>query len=104
MDFIVVLVTAPDEERAAKMAETLVEERFAACINIVRDIRSIYSWEGKIEDEREVLMVIKTKKGLFEPLKKRIQEMHPYSVPEIIALPILMGSPDYLRWLGDVTI
>jgi len=104
MDFIVVLVTAPDEDGAAKMAETLVEERFAACINIVRDIRSIYSWEGKIEDEREVLMVIKTKKELFEPLKKRIQEMHPYSVPEIIALPILVGSPDYLRWLGDVTI
>jgi periplasmic divalent cation tolerance protein len=104
MDFIVVLVTAPDEDGAAKMAETLVEERFAACINIVRDIRSIYSWEGKIEDEREVLMVIKTKKELFEPLKKRIQEMHPYSVPEIIALPILVGSPDYLRWLGDVTV
>lgn len=104
MDFIVVLVTAPDEDGAAKMAETLVEERFAACVNIIRDIRSIYSWEGKIEDDREVLMVIKTKKDLFEPLKKRIQEMHPYSVPEIIALPILAGSPDYLRWLGDVTI
>ncbi len=104
MDFIVVLVTAPDEDGAAKMAETLVEERFAACVNIIRDIRSIYSWEGKIEDDREVLMVIKTKKDLFEPLKKRIQEMHPYSVPEIIALPILAGSPDYLRWLGDVTL
>ncbi len=104
MDFIVVLVTAPDEDGAAKMAETLVEERFAACVNIIRDIRSIYNWEGKIEDEREVMMVIKTKKELFEPLKKRIQEMHPYSVPEIIALPIIEGSPDYLRWLADVTI
>lgn len=104
MDFVTVIVTAPDEDTARKIALSLVEERFAGCVNIIKGVRSIYSWEGRIEDDTEVMMVIKTKKRLFEQLSNRITELHPYSVPEIIALPILQGSSDYLRWLDEVTL
>ncbi len=104
MDFITVIVTAPDEDTAKNIALSLVEERFAGCVNIIKGVRSIYSWEGRIEDDTEVMMVIKTKKRLFEQLSSRIAELHPYSVPEIIALPILQGSSDYLKWLDEVTL
>ena len=94
-------ITVSNEEEAAKIARTLVEARLAACVNIVRGIRSIYSWQGKIEDEPEVLMMAKTQKGLFDSLSKKVKELHSYSVPEIIALPIVEGSAEYLKWLGD---
>jgi periplasmic divalent cation tolerance protein len=101
MDFIVVYVTAPQEELASKIAKTLVEQRLAACVNIVRNIRSIYHWEGKIEDDQEVLMIIKTTKGCIEDLIRVVKAHHSYTVPEIIALPIIEGSKDYLDWLRD---
>jgi len=103
MDHIIVYVTAPSEEEGARIAKILVEERLAACVNIIKEIRSIYRWEGKIEDDREVLLIIKTRRGLFSNLSKRVKELHSYSVPEIIALPIVEGSKDYIRWLSDVT-
>lgn len=103
MEAIVVYITAPNEEEAAKIAKTIVEERVAGCVNIVKGIRSIYSWQGKIEDDAEVLMIVKTQRHLFEPLKKRVKELHSYTVPEIIALPIIEGSEDYLNWLKEVT-
>ncbi|MCC6347656.1 MAG: divalent-cation tolerance protein CutA [Nitrospirales bacterium] len=103
MEALVVYITAPDEEEAAKIARTLVEERLAACVNIVRGIRSLYRWEGKIEDDSEVLMITKTRRELFPSLQERVKELHRYTVPEIIALPIVEGSPDYLCWLHDVT-
>lgn len=103
MDPIVVFITASNEGEAARIARTLVEERLAGCVNIVRGIRSIYSWQGKVEDEPEVLMIAKTGTALFESLSKRVKELHSYTVPEIIALPIADGSEDYLAWLGDVT-
>ena len=103
MDFYVVYVTAPDEESAAKMARVLVEERLAGCVNIVRGLRSIYSWQGKIEDEAEVLMICKTRKTLFDALSLRVKQLHPYTVPEIIALQITAGSDGYLKWLEDAT-
>jgi len=102
-DFIVVLITAPNEEEAAKMANDLVASRLAACVNIIRNIRSIYRWQGKIEDEGEVLMLVKTRKEHFKDLEKRARELHPYTVPEIIALPILEGSSEYLQWLSEET-
>ncbi|MDP2168585.1 MAG: divalent-cation tolerance protein CutA [Thermodesulfovibrionales bacterium] len=102
-DCIVVFVTAPSEEEAAKMARALVEERLAACVNIIKGIRSIYRWEGKIVDDAEALMVIKTKKALFDALIKRVKELHAYSVPEVIAMPIAAGSEDYLGWLAEAT-
>jgi periplasmic divalent cation tolerance protein len=102
-NYIVVLITAPKEEDAEKIAKELVESRLAACVNIIRDIRSIYRWQGKTEDESEVLMVVKTRKSLFDKLMKRVKELHGYSVPEIIALPVIEGSQDYLKWLGEET-
>ena len=103
MDEIVVLITASDEVEAARMARALVEAKLVGCVNIVKDIRSIYSWQGKIEDEREVLMIAKTRKSLFDPLMKRVKALHSYTVPEIIALPVIEGSEDYLNWLKVVT-
>lgn len=103
MDYIIVLITAPNEEEAAKMARALVEEKLAGCVNIVRGIRSIYSWHGKTEDDSEALMICKTKKSLFDALKERVIQLHSYTVPEIIALPVVAGSEKYLDWLRDAT-
>jgi periplasmic divalent cation tolerance protein len=103
METIVVYITAPNEDEAARIAKAIVEERLAGCINIVKGIRSIYNWQGKIEDDAEVLMIVKTQRHLFEPLKRRVKELHSYTVPEIIALPIIEGSEDYLNWLKEVT-
>lgn len=103
MEAIVVYITAPNEEEAAKIARTLVSEKLAGCVNIVKGIRSIYSWQGDIEDDNEVLMICKTQKHLFESLEQRVKELHSYTVPEVIAMPIVAGSEEYLSWLGEVT-
>ncbi len=103
MNALVVYITAPNEEEGSKIARTLVEERLAGCVNIVGPIRSIYRWQEKIEDETEVLLIVKTRKGLFTPLKTRVKELHSYAVPEVIALPVADGSEDYLKWLEEVT-
>lgn len=103
MDFIVVLVTAPGEDEAARIGRQIVSERLAGCVNIVRSVRSIYQWQGKIEDETETLLVIKTRRHLFSRLSDRIKELHSYTVPEVIALPVVEGSAGYLDWLRDVT-
>jgi periplasmic divalent cation tolerance protein len=103
MDEIIVFITAPEEDEAAKIAHALVEARLAGCVNIVKNIRSIYRWEGKIEDEKEVLLIAKTEKKHFKSLEQRVKELHSYSVPEVIALPVAEGSADYLQWLKEVT-
>jgi periplasmic divalent cation tolerance protein len=102
-EVIVVFITAPNEKEAAGIARSLVESKLAACVNIIKNIRSIYSWQGNIEDDSEVLMIVKTKKGLFSALSSRIRELHSYDVPEIIALPLIDGSEDYIKWLLDST-
>jgi len=102
-DYIVVFITTSSEDEAAKIARALVQERLAACVNIVKGVRSIYSWRGKIEDSTETLMVVKTKKALFKRLEKRVTGLHSYSVPEVISVPITDGSKDYLKWLDEVT-
>ncbi len=93
---IVVMVTAPNEDNALTIARALVEERLAACANLLGAIRSIYRWQDKVEDEREQLLVIKTRSHLFDALQSRVKQLHPYEVPEIIALPIDQGSKPYL--------
>jgi periplasmic divalent cation tolerance protein len=103
MNDIVVLITASSEDEATKIARSLVESKLAGCVNIIKDIRSIYAWEGKVEDESEVLMIAKTQKALFNNLIKKVKELHSYTVPEIIALPIVDGSEEYLKWLREVT-
>jgi periplasmic divalent cation tolerance protein len=102
-DYLIIYITAPSEEEGAEIAKTLVGEKLAACVNIVKDIRSVYFWEGEVQDEKEVLLVVKTRAGLYEKLEARVKEIHPYTVPEIIALPILRGSKEYLGWLKDST-
>ena len=103
MGNIVVFITVSNENEAANIARALVEGKLAACVNIVRNLRSIYRWQGKIEDEPEVLMIVKTQKKLFNRLSRKVRELHSYTVPEIIALPIVDGSEDYLKWLKEVT-
>ena len=100
---IVVFVTAPGEEEAAKIALALVEAKLAACVNIIRDIRSIYAWQGNIEDDSELLLIIKTRKSLFDDLSAKVGELHSYDLPEVIALPIVDGSKEYLKWIGEST-
>jgi len=100
---IVVLMTAPNEDEAAAIARVLVETRLAACVNIIRNVRSVYAWQGKIEDDAEVIMIAKTRKGLFDALAKKVRELHTYKVPEIIALPVVAGSEDYLKWIREST-
>ena len=100
---LVVFITAPDENEAADIAKALVEAKLAACVNIIKSIRSIYRWEGAIEDAQEVLMVAKTQRRHFSALPAKVRERHSYSVPEIIALPITEGSEDYLKWLNEST-
>jgi periplasmic divalent cation tolerance protein len=102
MEYLVVFVTAPAEE-AVTLAKTLVDERLVACVNIVPGLRSIYWWQGKVEDEPEVLCIMKTRTTLFEPLRDRVQELHSYEVEEIIALPIMAGNPPYLDWIKENT-
>jgi len=103
MEHIVVFITASNEDEAAKISRALVEERLAGCVNIIKGIRSIYQWKGKIEDESEVVMMVKTQRRLFPSLSKKVKELHTYTVPEILALPVVEGSVEYLNWLKEVT-
>lgn len=100
-DRILILVTASSRREARKIARHLVEARLAACVNISQAIQSIYRWEGKLEDEREFLLLIKTTRDLFPGVRKAILKIHSYKNPEIICLPIVDGSPEYLNWIGE---
>jgi len=102
-EFIVVLVTASSSKEGEKIATALVNEKLAACCNIVKDITSIYFWNEKLCKDKEVLILLKTRKEKFEKLRKRIKELHSYDVPEIIALPITLGSEEYLSWVKKST-
>jgi periplasmic divalent cation tolerance protein len=103
MEYRAVFVTAPNGDEALKIARALVEERLAACVNIISGVRSIYRWEGNVEDDTEVLMVAKTTERLFGPLSKRVKELHSYAVPEVIGLSIVDGLGDYLGWIDEST-
>jgi periplasmic divalent cation tolerance protein len=98
-DKIVVLSTCDSEEQAALLARHLVEQRLAACVNILPHVRSIYRWNEKVEDSGEWMLVIKSRRDLFVALRAEIEKMHSYEVPEMIALPVVDGSEAYLRWL-----
>ncbi len=98
-DAILVLTACPDEATAARIARDLVESGLAACVSRLPGVHSTYRWEGRVQDEPEVLLIIKTLATRFETLEMRLKSLHPYQVPEIIALPVVKGSSEYLAWL-----
>ena len=98
---IVVFVTASSEEEAAKIGAALVDEKLAACCNIFHGVTSIFRWKDEICREKEILLILKSTAPHFEALSKRVQELHSYEVPEVIALPITHGSDAYMKWLQE---
>lgn len=103
MPCVVVFITAKDKSEGKKIADKLIHEELAACVNLLEGVTSIFWWEGKIDRASEVLLIIKTQKRLLKKLEKTVKSMHSYTVPEIIALPIIAGNPDYLNWIKAST-
>jgi periplasmic divalent cation tolerance protein len=103
MDEIVVLITAGSETEATNIARALVEQKLVACVNVLPGVRSIFQWKGKVTEEREFLLVAKTVSQAFEQVATTVKSLHSYDVPEVIALPIRHGLPEYLSWVRDVT-
>ena len=102
-DTLLILCTCPNADSASRIARVLVEERLAACVNRVPGLTSVYRWQGEIHEDNEVLLLIKTRRELFELLRARIIELHPYDVPEVIAFDIAAGHAPYLEWLRTET-
>jgi periplasmic divalent cation tolerance protein len=98
-DKVIVYTTCGKAEDAERLARCLVEERLAACVNVVPGVRSFYRWKGKIENDTEFLLMIKTARGLVDQLRQQLEKVHPYELPELIVAPIIDGSPNYLAWL-----
>jgi periplasmic divalent cation tolerance protein len=103
MPALLCLSTCPDAETAARIAHALVEERLAACVNRIPGVASTYRWQDTIHDDNEVLLVIKTTRERFDALRLRLADLHPYEVPELVALDIADGLPAYLDWLARET-
>jgi periplasmic divalent cation tolerance protein len=101
--YILVYMTAKDGAQASRIGRKLVEERIAACVNILGGIRSIYQWKGRLSDEREVAFIAKTRGDLLDTLTARVRELHSYECPCIIALPVIAGNPEFLAWIGCET-
>ncbi len=97
----VVYVTCGTEREANTIANTIVEEKLAACVNILNNVQSVFIWEGAVQHETEWLLMIKTTRTALEALRQRVKQLHLYSVPEFIALPIVYGSEEYLRWVSE---
>ena len=101
-DYGMLLTTAPSRDEAAKIAKLLIDEKLAACVQLL-PIESFYAWEGKTQNEAEVLLLAKTRTALFEPAIARIKQVHSYSVPEIVGTQLIAGSRPYLDWISGVT-
>lgn len=100
-NYCLVLSTCPQGETAESLARFLVENRLAACVNIIPGLNSIYPWEGKIESGEEALLLIKTERSLYQQLETELRQRHPYQLPEIVAIDIERGLPDYLNWISQ---
>jgi len=98
-----VYMTAPSAEEARRIGRILVEERLAACVNVIPGMTSLYWWQGKIEEGQETVLIGKTRQDLVDRLTTRVKALHSYTVPCVVALPILGGNPDFLRWIGEET-
>jgi periplasmic divalent cation tolerance protein len=101
--YLVVLITCPEMEEGKRIADMLLKERLAACVNIVPGLTSRFWWSGKMHESGEVLLLVKTKKKLLRELIKKVKEAHQYENPEVIALPIIGGSKEYMKWIEDET-
>jgi len=98
-DKIVVLSTCSSAEEAERIARSLVEKRLAACVNVTPAVRSIYRWQGQVEDQQEALLIVKSSRALFDDLRAEIERLHSYEVPEVVAIQIVDGAEAYLDWL-----
>jgi len=98
-DKIVVLTTCESEDEAERIARSLIDKRVAACVNILPKARSIYRWKGAVEDAQEFVLLIKTRRDIFEALRAELSRIHSYEIPEIIVLPVVDGSEGYLSWI-----
>ena len=103
MDFIVIYCTVPNKKEGREIAKKLLEKKLVACVNIIDKIESIFSWDGELCEEHEALMIIKTKKELFDKVNAMIQGLHSYNVPEVIALPMVEADEQYLKWIEHET-
>lgn len=99
--YVVIYITSGNTEEAEKIASGLVNEGLAACVNIVPSIKSVYKWKGEICNDNELLLIVKSRKSLMGKIKEWVKKHHSYETPEIIALPIIEGSEDYLKWIDD---
>jgi periplasmic divalent cation tolerance protein len=102
-DFLVVLTTVASAEEAFKLVRALLDRRLIACGNVLPGVRSLYRWEGKVADEQEVIVILKTKTARLEAIELAFSELHPYKVPELLALPVAAGLHRYLEWIDDET-
>jgi len=100
-DKVIVMVTTGKPSEARKIAKQLVESKLAACVNITQPVRSVYRWQGKLVDDKEFILLIKTSRELFPAVQAQVARLHSYKTPEMICLPIIDGSADYLNWLAD---
>jgi len=103
MSYVIAYITTKNVAEARKIGEKIVRERLAACANTIPSIESIYWWRGKIEKEKESVLLLKTKKSLASKLIKRVKELHSYETPCVDIIPVTGGNPDYFKWIGDVT-
>lgn len=103
MELILVYITTKDKQQARLIGKTLVEERLAACVNIIDGMQSIYWWEGAINEDNEAILIVKTRNSLLEKLTDRVKSLHTYTCPCIVAIPISGGNTDYLGWIKETT-
>ena len=104
MSAMIVITSAPDRDVALKIARALIERKLAACVNILAECTSVYRWQGKLETATEVPLLIKTRAAIYPELEAAIKSLHPYELPEIVAVPIERGSPEYLEWVNAETV
>ena len=102
-DAVIILTNLPDREAAVKLANELVAKKLAACVNVLSECTSVYRWKGTIESAREVPVLIKTRAARYADVEAAIRGLHPYELPEIVAVPIVRGFDDYLQWVADET-
>jgi periplasmic divalent cation tolerance protein len=100
---VVIFVTAANKKEAEKIASALIKKKLAACVNIIENVNSLFRWQGKVDRLKEALLIVKTRKTLMNKLIKKVKSLHSYEVPEIIALPIICGDKEYLKWINEST-